>query len=183
MVISIARTKGRGGEVITIHQPWASLIMAGAKPFEFGHGGPCLHDRGRIGIHASAQKVDAHFAARLCAELRGDRLNPAMGVAELCLHAEQALPVLRRACSSGRRASDRRYSGHCARLGAPVTAWEAMRAFDLSGEDDAGLGPGRSTTSIPGQCRHARGTRNIWSWNRTLWPRRVLPAARTHAPA
>jgi hypothetical protein len=55
---------------------------------------------GRIGIHASAQKVDVGFIARLCAGLRGGRLNSTVGgVCELCLHIEKALPVLSRACS------------------------------------------------------------------------------------
>lgn len=173
-------------KVITIHQPWASLIMAGAKPFEFrSWRPPASMIGGRIGIHASAQKVDAHFAARLCAELRGDRRNPAMGgVAELCLHAEQALPILRRACSSGADALPTGVILGTARLGAPVTAWEAMRAFDSSGEDDAGLWAWPLDDIYPWPVpAPARGTRNIWSWNRTLWPRRVLPAARTHAPA
>lgn len=49
-------------KALTIWQPWASLIMAGAKPFEFRRWDYRRRDRGlegaRIVIHAGARKVD-----------------------------------------------------------------------------------------------------------------------------
>jgi hypothetical protein len=188
MVISMAQAKGGAVKVITIHQPWASLIMAGAKPFEFrSWRPPASMIGGRIGIHASAQKVDVGFIARLCAGLRGGRLNSTVGgVCELCLHIEKALPVLSRACSPD---SDPLPTGvilGTAHLGAPVPAWEAAGIFAASGENggDAGLWAWPLDDIFPWSApAPARGTRRIWTWNRTLWPRRVLSAARTHAPA
>ena len=46
-------------KALTIWQPWASLIMAGAKPYEFrGWRAPRSIIGQRIVIHAAARKVD-----------------------------------------------------------------------------------------------------------------------------
>ena len=87
-------------KALTIYQPWASLIMAGAKPYEFRGWNP-RHRGGayaaligrRIVIHASTRKIDRAEVDGLIAALRvgGDL------AAETCLHPGKALPVLEEA--------------------------------------------------------------------------------------
>lgn len=79
-------------KALTIWQPWASLIMAGAKPFEFrGWRVPRAIIGQRIVIHAAARKPDFHECRGLLLALEeGGRL-----AAETCLLAEKALPILR----------------------------------------------------------------------------------------
>lgn len=87
-------------KALTIYQPWASLVIEGAKPYEFRKWNP--RERGqsytaligqRIVIHASARKVDRLEVQAIIASLKagGER------AAETCLHADKALPVLARA--------------------------------------------------------------------------------------
>jgi hypothetical protein len=87
-------------KALTIYQPWASLIMAGAKPYEFRGWNP--RRRGgayaaligqRIVIHASARKIDRSEVMDLITVLqRGGE-----AAAETCLDASIALPILNRA--------------------------------------------------------------------------------------
>lgn len=177
-------------KVITIHQPWASLIMAGAKPFEFRTWRPPAAMIGsRIGIHASARKIDTKFVASLFTGLRDSRLDPVLaGAAELCLHPDKALPILSRAWVP---ADDPLRTGvilGTARIGEPVPASEAVRQFfplsDAAQRDDSGLWawPLEDVYAWPVPAP-ARGTQKFWTWNRTLWPRRILSAAQTDAHA
>jgi hypothetical protein len=87
-------------KALTIWQPWASLIMAGAKPFEFRGWNPRLRGPGyafligkRIVIHAASKKIDRQEVQDLITILtRGGE-----GAAETCLHADKALPILEEA--------------------------------------------------------------------------------------
>ena len=84
-------------KALTIWQPWASLIVAGAKPFEFrGWRTPASLIGQRIVIHAAARKIDVEEAEHLrrLAHFRNvdDGLRAAW--AETCLHADKAKPVL-----------------------------------------------------------------------------------------
>lgn len=76
-------------KALTVWQPWASLIIVGAKPYEFrGWRFPRSMLGQRIVIHAAARPMKAE-------EVRGivDRLQ--MGYAdEVCLHADAALKLL-----------------------------------------------------------------------------------------
>lgn len=60
---------------LTIYQPWASLIMIGAKPYEFrkwDYRTRCPQVEGqRIVIHASARKVDPREVQELLLNLWG----------------------------------------------------------------------------------------------------------------
>lgn len=57
-------------KALTIWQPWASLIVAGAKPFEFrGWSMPRSMIGQRIVIHAAARKVNRVEANYLIAVL------------------------------------------------------------------------------------------------------------------
>ena len=52
-------------KALTIWQPWASLIIAGAKPFEFrGWRPPASLIGQRIVIHAAARKIDKALEAQ-----------------------------------------------------------------------------------------------------------------------
>lgn len=84
-------------KALTIYQPWASLVMARAKPFEFRGWNP--RRRGgayaaligqRIVIHASSRRIDRGNVGDLIAALR----SGGEGAAETCLHADLALPIL-----------------------------------------------------------------------------------------
>jgi hypothetical protein len=78
-------------KALTIWQPWASLIIAGAKPYEFRSWRPPAWLIGQpLVIHAAARKVDFRQVDQLI------RLLEAGGryAAHTCLHAETALPIL-----------------------------------------------------------------------------------------
>lgn len=80
---------------LTVHQPFASLIMAGAKPFEFRNRRPPAALIGqRIVIHASAQKIRQPFAADLFVAVRDQALS---SIITATLDPAKALPVLGRA--------------------------------------------------------------------------------------
>ncbi|NOW46218.1 hypothetical protein FHW96_002376 [Novosphingobium sp. SG751A] len=88
-------------KALTIWQPWASLITAGAKPYEFRSWRPPASLIGqRIVIHAGKAKVDPIVALGLWNTLmeRDYDEDGRIYAAETCLHAELALPILERAC-------------------------------------------------------------------------------------
>jgi hypothetical protein len=87
-------------KAITVYQPWASLIIVGAKPYEFRSWNPRERGAGyaayigqRIVIHAAARKIDRGEVRVLMRQLEagGDE------AAATCLHADKAIPILRRA--------------------------------------------------------------------------------------
>lgn len=78
---------------LTLYEPWASLVVAGAKPFEFrGHRPPSTIIGERIVIHASRQPIDRQEVRAMLNTLER-KINP--DAAELCLVADKAIPVLR----------------------------------------------------------------------------------------
>lgn len=90
-------------KALTIWQPWASLIMIGAKPYEFrGWAPPKWLVGQRLAIHAGARPVKEAEIRSLIRALKGDPLfsNP-------CLHRHIALPFLERVLDGLKRpASD-----------------------------------------------------------------------------
>lgn len=79
-------------KALTIWQPWASLIVAGAKPFEFRGWRPPRSVIGqRIVIHAAARRPDFQECRRLYQAL-SDRGSLAGKMT--CLHADLALPIV-----------------------------------------------------------------------------------------
>lgn len=78
-------------KALTIWQPWASLIIAGAKPYEFrGWYAPKAIIGQRIAIHAGARPVRKSEVRLLLMQLRaGEAFKTA-------LHADIALPLLER---------------------------------------------------------------------------------------
>lgn len=79
-------------KVVTVWQPWASLIAIGAKPYEFrGWAAPVAVRGQRIGIHAGARKVKLQEIWDLIGALQSDKAW------ETCLRPDLALPLLSRA--------------------------------------------------------------------------------------
>lgn len=79
-------------KALTIWQPWASLILVGAKPYEFRSWQPPSWLVGdRLGIHAGARPVKLAEVQDLIRRLErpGESLNP-------CLVPAPALDLLRR---------------------------------------------------------------------------------------
>lgn len=76
---------------LTVWEPWASLIVAGAKPYEFRgwYAHPVYIGR-RIAIHAGARPVRRSEVADLIVRLRGPEAWTT------CLRPELALPILER---------------------------------------------------------------------------------------
>ena len=86
-------------KALTVWQPWASLIIEGAKPYEFRGWRPPRSMIGqRIVIHAAARKVDRDEAAALYGvlSLREQTDDLRLAAAETCLHPERAIAVLQR---------------------------------------------------------------------------------------
>lgn len=78
-------------KALTIWQPWASLIMAGAKPYEFRNWPAPKSVRGtRIAIHAGARPVRRSEVADLIIRLGSDEAW------STALKPEIALPLLER---------------------------------------------------------------------------------------
>lgn len=77
---------------LTLWQPWASLVIAGAKPYEFRSWRPPSSVIGqRIVIHASARKVDRREVEQLIRLLRaGGRYAAATALTPI----ERALAIL-----------------------------------------------------------------------------------------
>lgn len=77
-------------KAITIWQPWATLIVQGAKPYEFRRWKPPRSLIGqRIAIHAGARPIRRDEVLTLLAQLYHPRKY-----GQPCLHAPLALPVL-----------------------------------------------------------------------------------------
>lgn len=96
-------------KALTVYQPWASLIVAGAKPYEFRGWNP--RNRGaayaaligqRIVIHASARKIDR----TLVLGMYEMQVLHAPLAAEMCLHREKALPILDAALTMTMKGAD-----------------------------------------------------------------------------
>lgn len=84
-------------KALTIWQPWASLIIAGAKPYEFrGWRTPKSMIGQRIVIHAAARKIDREETAELFHILRLRRASEdlRLAAAETCLIPEKAHSTL-----------------------------------------------------------------------------------------
>ncbi len=92
-------------KALTVWQPWASLIMAGAKPYEFRSWRPPRSLIGqRIVIHAATRPIDRVDAAAYHNILAGREFDEELRTlaAETCLIPEKAIPVLLRAWMADR---------------------------------------------------------------------------------
>lgn len=81
--------------VLTIWQPWASLIAVGAKPYEFrGRRPPPAYIGQRIGINAGKRPIVVREVEQLLAILQSRRAW------QTCLKPETAIPLLERVLSA-----------------------------------------------------------------------------------
>jgi hypothetical protein len=84
-------------KALTLWQPWASLVIAGAKPYEFRSWSPPRWLIGqRIVIHAAARRLDRMETDAIMQILHHREKWP-ISAAETCLKPDIAIPVLQEA--------------------------------------------------------------------------------------
>lgn len=151
---------------ITIWQPWASLIAAGAKPFEFrSWPAPRRLVGRRVAIHAGARPVRRDEIAALV--LRLERWETDTG-----LIRDAALPLLQRALAAPR--SLPLSSVLClATLGAPIRDADLAErlgipwpANDSDREEHSNWGWPLTDIEVLRPYLPARGAQGWWTWER-----------------
>lgn len=151
---------------LTVYQPWASLIVLGAKPFEFRHWDysvrfPSLVGQ-RIVIHASARKIQVQEIADIMKRIESG---------ESGLKPEIALPLLKRIWNAAKGAGVVELSAGLgtAILGKPRRVGEIFTGVVDSDRLDHTV-HGWPLTDIepfphPIPCRGAKG---FWNWPKGL---------------
>ena len=135
-------------KVLTVWQPWATLIAEGAKPYEFrGWKPPAKLIGQRIAIHAGARKVRDREILDLLLKLE---------TGEACLHEESARDVL---C--------------CALVDPAILTLSHVLCTAVLGEPKAGDACAREFGLDAGNDSDRAGTFN-WGWP-MLHIERVLP--------
>lgn len=157
-------------KALTIYQPWASLVIAGAKPYEFRgwnprHRGPSYAALigQRIAIHASKRMMKPYEVRALISDLEhgGER------AAITCLHPDSALPILQDAMTKGLPLAALLGT---AILGEPRNGIDIAEEFGVPRANDSDrdahanwgwpmLEIERFDTPIP-----ARGFQGFWNW-------------------
>ena len=151
-------------KALTIWQPWCSLIVAGAKPYEFrGWAAPASIQGQRIALHAGARKTKRDEIADLFMRLsKGDAWTTG-------LRADLALPLLERWLAQPDLLPLSSIIG-TAVLGKPVSA------FDIAGEFGATLNDSdraeHSNFAWPmiqplavAPVIPAKGAQGFWNWH------------------
>lgn len=163
-------------KALTIWQPWASLIIAGAKPFEFrGWRAPRFAIGQRLVIHAGARPVRRSEIEDLLARLGGDEAWTTG------LHRAQAAPILERALEMTRKSPNGSLFGDDAEplplaagigsavLGEPVHGSIAAETFghrvnDSDRDDHANWGwPMLDIEPWPAPAP-MKGAQGFWNW-------------------
>jgi hypothetical protein len=147
---------------LTVYQPWASLIAAGAKPYEWrGWPAPSRMIGRRIAIHASARKVrrDELTDLLLDIEHEGDPgtsliVAKARPLLEAWHTSPGMLPLSSVLCT--------------AVLGVPITAAQYARAFkgDSSRVDHSMWGWPLIAIEVLEPFVPAKGMQGFWTWRR-----------------
>lgn len=154
---------------ITIWQPWATLIVMDAKPYEFrGWAAPAKFRGKRIGIHAGARPVKRSEVADLLLRLRSAEAWTT------CLRPEIALPILEKVHTTPQVLPLSHMLG-TAVLGAPIRADEIVGEFGgVLNDSDRDL---HSNWAWPlGEIQPleppvpARGAQGFWNWAGELRP-------------
>lgn len=159
-------------KALTIWQPWASLIMARAKPYEFrGWRAPRSIVGQRIVIHAAARRIDRSEVLDLsnlllAAQLGGGHVAE-QAAAETCLIREPASAVLSEAL-----AFDLPMSAGLgtAILGEPRNGWEiaaefgVARANDSDRDEHANWGWPLTSIEVWPEPIPMRGAQGFWNW-------------------
>lgn len=162
-------------KALTIYQPWASLIMAGAKPYEFRGWSPRLRGPGyaaligqRIVIHSSTRKIER---IEVVAIKRALESGDAEWIAETCLHADKALPILEEALKMTHNISLAFGCGlGTAILGEPRNGLGIAEEFglervnDSDRDDHANFGWPLSDVEVWDEPVPMRGFQGFWNW-------------------
>lgn len=161
-------------KTLTVYQPWASLIMCGAKPYEFRKWSP--RERGgayaaligqRVVIHASARRIDTKEVKRIIRDLqKGGEVSAAT-----CLHADKAMPVLEEALKMTFNCSLPFSAGlGTAILGEPRNGFDIAEEFglphvnDSDRHDHANYGWPMLDIEVWDEPVHMRGFQGFWNW-------------------
>ena len=157
-------------KALTIWQPWASLIIAGAKPYEFrGWRAPRSLVGQRIAIHAAARKLDRGEVFGLLNTLleRDYDEDGRIFAAETCLIPEKGIPVLNDAlagrlpfsCGLGTAViGEPRLGTHIAEeFGVP-------RANDSDRDEHANWGWPMLDIEVWPEPVPMRGAQGLWNW-------------------
>ncbi len=145
-------------KALTIWQPWAALIMAGAKPWEWRGWKPPRDLVGqRLVIHAGARKVEKHEIAQLLRDIReGDTsLIADKALAVLDAHHTGAFLL---ACGLG-----------TAIVGEPISAGDWAKKHGGAGYDSSRLNhhmwgwPLTDVQAFPAPVP-MRGAQGLWEW-------------------
>lgn len=149
---------------LTIWQPWASLIAAGAKPHEWrGWPAPNAYIGKRIAIHAGARKPSQREMHELLYQLRTE------GEAGTSLVPSVAIPLLEKWASAPGMLPLR--SVLClATLGTPITAGEyatGRRGIDSDRIDHQKWGWPLRDIHVLTPFVPATGAQGIWTWRQS----------------
>lgn len=149
-------------KALTVWQPWASLIAAGAKPYEFRSWAAPNFARGRrIAIHAGARPVRRAEIADLVARLMGNDWSVALKA--------EALPLLERALRSPGMLP--LSAVLCTvELGTPRRAWEIVGEFggainDSDRDEHSNWAWPVSAIEPLLPPIEARGAQGFWDWS------------------
>lgn len=160
-------------KALTIWQPWASLIIAGAKPYEFrGWRAPRSLIGQRIVIHAAARKIDREEACSIYKIIEHRDVSDAMKnyAAETCLKPGKALPILGRAWMPYRLPLPMACGIGTAVLGEPRNGLEiaeefgVQRANDSDRDEHANWGWPMLDIEQWDEPIPMRGKQGFWNW-------------------
>lgn len=149
-------------KALTIWQPWASLIMAGAKPYEFRKWAAFKSVVGqRIVIHAGAPMIEPDEIRELLTRLRLPKTARFTG-----LLPDLAIPVLERALREPEM-FPRKHGLGTAILGTPVlasTLWPEAFSSDSSRKSESNFA--WPLTELEHFSPHipSKGAQGFWDW-------------------
>lgn len=157
-------------KALTIWQPWASLIMAGAKPYEFrSWRAPRSIIGERIVIHAAKTRIDRTEVLDLLHVLSlRDRCDTiARAAAETCLFPEQAIAVLNEALAFDLPLSVGLGTAVVGepRLGTMIAEeFGIPRANDSDRDEHANWGWPLTDIEVWPEPMPMRGRQGLWNW-------------------
>lgn len=153
-------------KALTIWQPWASLIIIGAKPYEFrGHRPPQSMIGEPLVIHAGKRELVMAEVLELI-----ERLGDPAEAWTTCLHKEKALPLLRDVAAGGRLPTSAGLG--IVKLGAPKGGWDIAQEWgghpalvnDSDREGHANWGWPMNEVERWAEPIPARGAQGLWNW-------------------
>ncbi|WEK43629.1 MAG: ASCH domain-containing protein [Candidatus Sphingomonas colombiensis] len=157
-------------KALTIWQPWASLIIAGAKPYEFrGWRFPRSLIGQRVVIHAAAKKIDRDELNALLTvlALRDRSEDIALAAAETCLIPDLAVPILNAALEGGLPMAAGIGTAVLGepRIGTEIAAdFGVPRANDSNRDEHANWGWPMLDIEVWPEPVPMRGAQGFWNW-------------------